>query len=60
MGWPSASGSRASNLSAVSDLGVGLVSGEMPGVIAGGAEEVVMVESCLVQLLVLKAGPSYE
>ena len=49
---------RASNLSAVRDLGVGLVTGEMSGVISGGTVELLVVGSCLVQLLVLKASPS--
>ena len=50
--------SRASNLSAVKVLGVGLVTGEMSGVISGGTVELLAVRYCLVQLLVLKAGPS--
>ena len=50
--------SRASSLSAVRVLGVGLVTGEMSGVISGVTVELLTVGSCLVQLLVLKAGPS--
>ena len=50
--------SRASTLFAVRVLGVGLVTGEMSGVISGGAVGLQAVGSCLVQLLVLKAGPS--
>ena len=50
--------SRVSNLSAVRDLGVGPVSGEMLGVTSGGAVELMAWWSCLVWLLVLKAGPS--
>ena len=50
--------SRASSLSAVRVLGVGLVTGEMSGVISGGAVGWWAVGSCLAQLLVLKAGPS--
>ena len=47
---------RASNLSAMRDLGVGLVSGDTSGVMSGCGVRVVAVESCLVQPLVLKAG----
>ena len=50
--------SRASSLSAVRVLGVGLVTGEMSGVISSGTVELLAVGSCLVWLLVLKAGPS--
>ena len=50
--------SRASSLSAVRVLGVGLVTGETSGVISSGTMGLVAVESCLVWLLVLKAGPS--
>ena len=39
---------RASNLSAVRDLGVGLVTGEMSGVLSGGTVELLAVASCLV------------
>ena len=50
--------SRTSSLSAVRVLGVGLVTEETSGVISGGTVELLAVGSCLVQLLVLKAGPS--
>ena len=39
---------RASNLSAVRDLGVGLVTGETSGVISSGTVELLAVGSCLV------------
>ena len=49
---------RASNLSAVRDLGVWFGTGETPGVILGCAVEVSSGRCCGVWLLVLKAGPS--
>ena len=50
--------SRASSLSAVRVLGVWLVAGETSGVISGDTVELLVMGSCLVWLLVLKAGPS--
>ena len=52
--------SRASSLSAVRVLGVGLVTQEMSGVISSGTVGLWEVGSCLVQLLVLKAVHWYE
>ena len=49
---------RASNLSAVRDLGVGSGIGVMSGVILGCAVEGSGARHCPVWLLVLKAGPS--
>ena len=50
--------SKASSLSAVRVLGVGLVIGEMSGEISSGTVELLAVGSCLVLLLMLKAGLS--
>ena len=49
---------RASSLSAVRVWGIGLVTGETSGVMSAGIVELLAVGSCLVQLLVLKAGAS--
>ena len=50
--------SRASHLSAVRVLGVGLLTGETSGVISSGTVELSAVGSSLVWLLVFKVGPS--
>ena len=50
--------SNASNLSAVSDFGVAVVSREILGEILGCGVGVVLGEAFCVQLLVLKVGPS--
>ena len=50
--------SRASNLSPVRVLGIGIVSGATFGVVFVCVSELLDVESCLVSLLVWKAGPS--
>ena len=49
---------RASNLSTVSDLGVGFGTGETSGVILGCAVDISGIRHCQVWLLVLKADPS--
>ena len=49
---------RASNLSTVRVLGVGVVSGETSGVVFSSVVELFDVDCCLVWLLVLKVGPS--